>query len=180
MAFTPLGYSDYVVVSVSIDFPSYSPFHCIAYDYNRVEWDGLRDHLRDAPWEDIFQLSASVAAREFCEQVQVGIDVYIPHQRYQVKPHSAPWFPAACPAATVHRNHFFHLYQIDKSSESKLKLRQASNCCKTDLEAAKLAYANETKECIFSQKLGSQDFWRIALSTKVIFTQQPGSVTFCI
>ena len=91
--------------------------------------------------------------------------MYIPHQKYQVKPHSAPWFPAACPAATVHRNHFFRLYQIDKSSESKLKLRQASNCCKTDLEAAKLAYANETKECIFSQKLGSQDFWRIVNST---------------
>ena len=32
------------------------------------------------------------------------------------------------------------------------------------LEAAKLAYANKTKEPINSQKLGSQDFWRIANS----------------
>ena len=32
------------------------------------------------------------------------------------------------------------------------------------LEAAKLAYANKTKESITSQKLGSQDFWRIANS----------------
>ena len=32
------------------------------------------------------------------------------------------------------------------------------------LEAAKLAYANKTKESITSQKLGSRDFWRIANS----------------
>ena len=90
MAFPPLGNSDHVLVSISIDFPSNSqwdaPFHCIAYDYSRADWDGLCDHLRDVPWEDIFELSASAAAREFCEWVQVGIDVYIPHTKYQVKP----------------------------------------------------------------------------------------------
>ena len=78
MAFPPLGNSDHVVVSVSIDFPSNSqrdaPFHRIAYDYSRADWDGLRDHLRDVPWEDIFKLSASAAAAtEFCEWVLVGI-----------------------------------------------------------------------------------------------------------
>ena len=39
MAFPPLGNSD-IVVSVSIDFPSYSqrdaPFHPIAYDYSHA------------------------------------------------------------------------------------------------------------------------------------------------
>ena len=49
-----------------------------------------------------------------------------------------------------HRNHFFHLYQHNKSSASKVKFRQASNHCKKVLEAAKLAYANKTKECITS------------------------------
>ena len=55
------------------------------------------------------------------------------------------------------------MYQQNKSSESKLKFRQASNGCKSFLEAAKPAYANK-KESIASQKLGSQDFWRIANS----------------
>ena len=111
MAFSLLGNSDHVVVSYSIDFPSYSqrdvPFHRIAYDYSHADWDGLRDHLRDVPWEDIFKLSTSAAAREFCEWVQVGIDLYIPYRKYQVKPHSSPWFSAACPVAIIHRNHFF-------------------------------------------------------------------------
>ena len=125
---------------------------------------GLRNHLRDVPWEDVFKLSASGAASEFCEWVQVGIDVYIPHRKYQVKPHSSPWFPAACAAAIVHRNHFFHLYQQNKSSESKVKFRQVSNCCKRVLESAKLPYATKTKGSITSQKLGSCDFWQIANS----------------
>ena len=38
------------------------------------DWDDLCDHLRDVPWEDIFKLSASAAAIEFCEWVKVRID----------------------------------------------------------------------------------------------------------
>ena len=49
-----------------------------------------------------------------------------------------------------------------KSSDSKVKFRQASNCCKWVLEAAKLACCSKTKESITSQKLGSKDFWQIA------------------
>ena len=111
--------------------------------------------MRDVPWEDIFKLGAS-AASEFCEWVQVGIDVYIPHRKYQVKPHSSPWFSAACAAAIVHRNHFFRLYQREKS-DSKVKFRQSSNCCKRVLEAAKLAYVTRTKESITSRRFGSHD-----------------------
>ena len=117
MAFPSLGNSDLVVVSVSSDFPSNSQrdalFHRRAYDYSRADWDNLRDYLRDVPWEDIVKLSASATASEFCEWVQIGIDLYIPHRKYQVKPHSSPWFSAAFAAAIVHRNHFFHLYQKD-------------------------------------------------------------------
>ena len=84
MALPPLGNSDHVIVSVSIDVPSNSQrdtlFHRIAYEYSCADWDGLCDHLRDNPWEDIFKLGASAAASEFCEWVQVGIDVYIPHR----------------------------------------------------------------------------------------------------
>ena len=107
MAFPPLGNSDYVVVSVSIDF-----------------WQ----------WDAPFHFSAFFR------------------------------FSAACAAAIVHRNHFFNLCQREKPSDSKLKFRQASNHWKRILEAAKLAYANETKESVTSQRLGSCDFWRIANS----------------
>ena len=63
-----------------------------------------------------------------------------------------------------HRNHFFFFFQKDKSSVSKVKFREASNCCKRVLEAAKLAYVNKTKQSITSQKLGSCDFCRMANS----------------
>ena len=83
MAFPPLGNSDHIVFLVSIDFPinlkQDIPFHRVAYDYSRAEWRGLCDHLRDVLWENIFKLSASTAAIEFCDWVQVRIDVYIPH-----------------------------------------------------------------------------------------------------
>ena len=42
-----------------------APFYRIAYDYFRVDWDGLCDHLRDVPWQNTFKLGASAAAREF-------------------------------------------------------------------------------------------------------------------
>ena len=70
-AFPPLRNSNHVFVSVSIDFLSDSKwdafFHCKACDYSCSDWDGLRDHLRDVPWEDIFKFGACAAASEFCE-----------------------------------------------------------------------------------------------------------------
>ena len=54
--------------------------------------------------------------------------------------------------------------QNDKSSESEVKFRQASNCCERVLEAAKLAYANTTKESITYQIFGSWDIWQNANS----------------
>ena len=90
--------------------------------------------------------------------------MYIHYSKYQVKPHSSPWFSVTCTAAIVDRNHFFHLYQQKSSSESKVKFRQASCCCKRVFEPAELAYANKMKESVTSQKLGSEDFWRIANS----------------
>ena len=120
--------------------------------------------MRDVLLKDIFKLSPSTAASEFCKWVQVGIDVYTSHRKYQVKPHSSPWFSAACFAAIAHRNHFFLFYQQNKSSESKVKFRQACNHFKRVLETAELAYASKTKESITSQKLGSWYFWRIANS----------------
>ena len=54
MAFPSLENFSHLVVSVSIDFPINSkqdtPFHRIAYDYSRADWDGLCDHLRDVAW----------------------------------------------------------------------------------------------------------------------------------
>ena len=85
-----------------------------------ADWNGLHDHLRDVPWEDIFKFSASAVTSDIYEWFQVGIDVFITHRIYQVKPHSSPWFSADCAAAIVHRNHFFLFYQKDKSSEPKV------------------------------------------------------------
>ena len=60
--FPSMGNSDHVVVSVS--------------DYFCVDWDGLQDHLRDVPWEDIFKLGASAAASGFCEWFRLEL-IYI-------------------------------------------------------------------------------------------------------
>ena len=53
MAFPPLGHSDHLVVSVSIDFPINSKqdaqFHHVAYYYSCADWDGLFYHLRVVP-----------------------------------------------------------------------------------------------------------------------------------
>ena len=103
LAFSPLGNSDHVFVSIFIDFPINSKqdalFHRITYDCSHADWDNLCDHLRDVPWGVIFKLSASADASEFWDWFQVAIDLYIPHHKYQVKPLSSAWFLAACAAA---------------------------------------------------------------------------------
>ena len=70
------------------------------------------------------------------------------------------WFSAAYAAAKVHRNHLFLLQHQNKSSKSKGKFRQANIVVQWFLKLPHL----DTKASIFSQKLGSRDFWRITNS----------------
>ena len=67
-----------------------------------ADWFDHRDNLRDVQWEDIFEVGASAASREFCDKVEGQINVYIPKHKYQVKRHSSPWFFAACASVIVH------------------------------------------------------------------------------
>ena len=66
------------IFSESIDFPSNAKGDAPSH---------LRDYLRDASWEDFFKLDTSVAFSTFCKWVQVNIDVYIFHRKFQAKPH---------------------------------------------------------------------------------------------
>ena len=84
-------------------------------------WPFERYHV---PWKDILKISAPVAASESCEWVQFGIDVSIPHPKWQVKPLKS----------------LFHFYQQNKSFESKVEFRQPIYHCKRVLKDAKLTY----------------------------------------
>ena len=132
------------------------------HDHSRADWYSLHDHLRDIPGEDIFELGASIAGAEFCEWVQVGIDVYIPHRKYQFKPYSSPCFSAACAAAIDHKSHFFRFYQQNKFLASKMKFRLVI-VAKGFLKLPSLLMLIK-QVSINSQKLGSLDFWQLANS----------------
>ena len=56
------------------------------------------------------------------------------------------------------------MHQQKKSSEPKVKFRQARNCWKRVLEASKLGFVTKTKESITSWRFGSQNFLGLANS----------------
>ena len=149
-----------MLLSVSTNFSSKlqwdALFHRIAYDYSRADWEGLCDHLRDVPWEDIFKLSASAAAGDFVSGFRLEL-MYI-SLTVNIRPSLTHLYGFQLLVQfIVHRNHFSHLY-----SQNKVNFGQDSHRCKGVLKAAKLAYANETKTSITSLKLSSQNFKRIA------------------
>ena len=154
MAFPPLGNSDHAVASFFIDFPSNSkwdaPFHYIAYEYSRADWDGHRDHFRDVPWRIslnsvVLPLLVNFVSGFWLELMYISFLVTIRASLTHL--HGFQLFVLL---PIVHGNHFFRLYRQNKSSESNVNFRQTSNRCKMVLEAAKLAYANKTKEPITS------------------------------
>ena len=79
LAFFILINYDRVVASVCIYYPPNTKWDALFYrtvdDYFRFDWDSLRYYLRDVLWSDIFKLGASVAGAEYCECIQVGIDL---------------------------------------------------------------------------------------------------------
>ena len=126
---------------LSFQLERWYPFSCWRYLTGKVYviiWEMI-------PQEDIFKLGASVAGTELCEWVQVRIDVYIPHRKYRIKSYSSASFSAASTAAIAHRNNFFCLHRQNKSSASKVKLRQATDPCKRVLKLPNLFMLVEQK-----------------------------------
>ena len=160
-----LGNSDHCIVWLDIALCSKSaqesPFHRTLFSYEKGDWDSFRDFIRDAPWNEVFSLNGDECAAEFASWIQAGIESFVPSRKFQMKPHSSPWFSPACSAALAHRNHFFHIYQREKSMESKQDFKAARNKCKRVIETAKSEYIQRTHDRLGSQKLGSRDFWRI-------------------
>ena len=162
MAFPPLRNSDHVVISFSIDFPLFhNRMSCfIALLMAILVLIGM-----------VFVIIWEMFYGKISLKVDV-FDVFIPHHKYQVKPHSFPWFSAACAGAIVHRNHFFRLHHQNKSSESKVKFIQGSNRYKRVLEATRLYMLLKLKSPSLPRKLafgklGSFVELLIVSSTKV-------------
>ena len=162
---SPLGSSDHSVISVRVDIQckesSDVPYHRTIYRYSKADWDGFRNFIADAPLEALFQGNPSEMATSITEWIQTGIDIFIPHKKYQQKPNSQPWFTPECAAAIAHRNHYFHLYHQNRSDETLQSFKTARNHCHQVLSNAKSSYAESVQARIQQQKLGSREFWRI-------------------
>ena len=135
--------------------------HCIVYDWLCADWDCFHDILEMLLGRKSLNSVFMLLIENFVSGLKLEF-MNIPHCNYQVKLHFSLQFSAAGSTAIVHRNHIFYLHQQNKSSESKVKFRQASDYGKRVLEAANLAYVTKTKDSIMSQNLGSWGFWQIA------------------
>ena len=161
---SPLGSSDHCVVTVKckqvFSAPSV-PFHRTVYRYSKADWCGFRSFLSQVAENLIISDDVHKSAQELSEWLQIGMQAYIPHRSYQVKPHSQPWFTPECAAATCQRNHFFHQYRRNRNADNLEQYRAARKHCKETLHEAKSRYASHVRDSIANQKLGSKDFWRI-------------------
>ena len=101
--------------------------------------------------------------------VLIGIDVYTPHRKYQVKFHSFPWFSAACAAARVHRNHFFVCTKRINFSILKYILYRLVIVAKAFLKLLNLHMLIKQKSLLLPRNLALGTFGEllIVFSTKV-------------
>ena len=161
----PFGTSDHVVISVTVNFPPKQstevPFHRTVYRYRKADWDSFRFFLADMPVSRYLQMNASEATALISDWITAGIDLFVPHKKYQQKPHSQPWFTPGCASAIAHRNHHFHKYNRNKCQETKSEYKAASRRCSRILRQAVSAYQENVHSKIQDQRLGSREFWKI-------------------
>ena len=98
-ATSPLGSSDNCVVTVKCEqlflAPSV-PFHRTVYRYAKADWCGFRSFFSQVSEDLIINDDVHKSAQELAEWLQFGMNAYIPHRSYQVKPHSQTWFTPVC------------------------------------------------------------------------------------
>ena len=149
------------------------PFHRTIYRYADADWDSFRTFIADSPRHHIFKRHPTKVTSLITDRISEGMNLFIPHKKYQQKPGSQPWFTPGCAAAIAHRNHYFHLYNSNRDKETKAAYRQSSNRCSRILKDAKESYKSSIKNKIEEQTLGSKEFWKI---TKKILNPGKSSI----
>ena len=65
-------------------------YHTV-YSYSKADWDGLKDIFGMCLYLISLSVMVTYAAKEITKWVKIGVDCYIPHRKFQLKPHSFPW-----------------------------------------------------------------------------------------
>lgn len=132
------------------------PINRTSFCYQRIDCDSFRDFLREVTWNYIPNHSVEKCAIVFSFWVKNGIEVFVPAEKYQLKPQSS-WFSPAYSACISHRNHFW-LYQGDRSNFNRRRFAAARNGYKCVLEEAKSLFAYRIRDSIAHHKFGSRDY----------------------
>ena len=122
----PLGKSDVDVKFVVKSTNEHSYLHSV-YSYSTADWDGLRDHLKDVPWLDIFKHDATYAAKEITEWVDIGIQALCCCHCT-----SQPLFPSV-PSECDSHNHCKRVLKDGRSNYAETTCRYVASLCLSDL-----------------------------------------------
>ena len=160
----------HAVLSVSIDFPSYSQrdtlFHGIAYDYSRADWDGLFEMFYGRiSLNSVFLLLVLNFVKGF-ELELIYISLMESIRSSLTHFHG---LTAACAAVIVHRNHFFVCTKRMNLLNLKLNSDRLVIIVETFLKLPNLHMLIKQKGTSLLRNLALRTFGKLSLvfSTKV-------------
>ena len=119
--------------------------------------------MEDIPWKDIFKLSvrATMVLVNFMSGCRLELMYILLIISIRSNLTYLDGFQQLVLLPEFIEITFYCLYQQNKSSASKVKFRQVSNCWKMVLEAAKLACATKTKRSSLPRNFAHRTFGKL-------------------
>ena len=138
----PLSNSEHATIAVHVIYYSNATtahsFHQTVSQDGKANLSAFHSFIYDIPWSSVLCHSPSEAADEGTRWICVGMELFIPSQIFQMRPHSQPWLTPSCATAIACHNHFSKKYHHDCSRQTRHFYCLASDCCKRVLEDSTL------------------------------------------
>lgn len=160
---SPLGSSDHCLISATTHLSSRptpaESVEVVKYDFNRADWDGLRDFYAAFPFYSFFSDNPSSTAEHVTDIIKIGMEEYIPHKTFTKKINSPKWFNSSCAIAINHKITAFKKYRANKSSRTLNYYKNVRDNAKIVIKIAKSNFLNNQADRLLNNPNDNKIFW---------------------
>ena len=158
-----VGSSDHVAVLAEIAFrrPRDEKFTRTLWLWKDADWAGLRTHLKNINWDDIFTGRVEEDVQSFSETILKAQATFVPSKLHTQRTSDQPWFGVQCRNAAKAKHQAWRRFKAHPSERNKQRHREASRRMDQTQSWAVRQWKDDVKKKVSEGSVGSKLWWNL-------------------
>ena len=158
-----------VLIEVALEVPKSIEIEREVWIYQKADWQGLKDALKERSWEFLKSSSVDQGAKGLTDIILETAKTFIPKRKIKQQKSSHPWLTEECREALLRKNEIEadllktiqSPERVDDVNGLEHRLQEAVRYSNEMMSKAFERHVENTREKIRSLPKGSKEWWRL-------------------